>query len=191
MKDNLDLDLLLQESLINKYYKMRKIILSTIFLSIITTQKAQEINIKSEESIIEFNYVEEGTPGTIKGIEGKIKFDLLNLGDSYFEARANIASINTANKTRDSHLNAPDFFHTEKYPAITFKSDSVSIDQDKYLLYGKMTIKDITKSEKISFTFEENVFNGRCVIFSNDYKIKTQKNRDDSKILVKIKVPVF
>lgn len=170
---------------------MRKIILSITFLLILTAQKAQELTIKSEEAIIEFNYVEEGALGTIKGVEGKIKFDLLNLGDSYFEARANIASINTSNKTRDSHLNAPDFFYTEKYPAISFKSDSINVDKDKYLLYGKMNIKDITKSEQISFTFEENIFNGRCVVFSNDYKIKPQKRREDSKILVKIKVPVF
>ena len=53
-----------------------------------------------------------------------------------------------------------------------------------------MTIKDITKSEQITFTFEENVFNGSCIIFSNDYEIKKQKIRDASKIIVKIKVPV-
>tara|TARA_B100001093_G_scaffold170157_1_gene162913 strand:+ start:1106 stop:1618 length:513 start_codon:yes stop_codon:yes gene_type:complete len=169
---------------------MKKITLLISCLLIISVLKAQEINIKSEESIIEFNYVEEGALGTIKGVEGKIKFDLLNLNDSYFEANANIASINTSNKTRDKHLNAPDYFHTEKYPAITFKSDSISAEGDQYLLYGKMTIKDITKSEQISFTFEKNVFNGRCVVFSNDYKIKTQKSRDASKILVKITVPI-
>ncbi|MFL2585139.1 MAG: YceI family protein [Parvicellaceae bacterium] len=169
---------------------MKKITFLISYLLLLTVLKAQEISIKSEESIIEFNYVEEGALGTIKGVEGKIKFDLLNLNDSYFEASANIASINTSNKTRDKHLNAPDYFHTEKYPAITFKSDSISTKGNKYLLYGKMTIKDITKSEQISFTFEENVFNGRCVVFSNDYKIKTQKSRDASKILVKITVPV-
>lgn len=169
---------------------MKKITLLISCLLIISVLKGQEINIKSEESIIEFNYVEEGALGTIKGVEGKIKFDLLNLNDSYFEANANIASINTSNKTRDKHLNAPDYFHTEKYPAISFKSDSISAEGDQYLLYGKMTIKDITKSEQISFTFEKNVFNGRCVVFSNDYKIKTQKSRDASKILVKITVPI-
>jgi len=169
---------------------MKNILSILIFLFLTNAFKGQEITIKSEESIIEFNYVEEGALGTIKGVEGKIKFDLLNLNESYFEANANIASINTSNKTRDKHLNAPDYFHTEKYPAITFKSDSISAEGDKYLLYGKMTIKNITKSEQISFTFEKNVFNGRCVVFSNDYKIKTQKSRDASKILVKITVPI-
>ena len=45
--------------------------------------------------------------------------------------------------------------------------------------------------DKISFKFDNGVFVGKCIIYSNDYKIKTQKNREDSKILIKISVPVL
>ena len=54
-----------------------------------------------------------------------------------------------------------------------------------------MTIKDIVKQEAIKFTFEDGVFIGRCVIYSNDYQVPEQKNREKSKILVKIKVPLL
>ena len=56
---------------------------------------------------------------------------------------------------------------------------------------GKMTIKDISNDEEIIFVFDKGVFLGKCVVYSNDYKIKTQKNRDDSKILIKISVPIL
>ena len=38
----------------------------------------KEININSEKSIVEFNYVGEDAIGTINGIEGKINFDISN-----------------------------------------------------------------------------------------------------------------
>lgn len=170
---------------------MKKIYPLIIFVLSVKLVFTQSLTINSDKSIIEFNYVSEGAVGTINGVTGKINFDLSNLSNTSFEANANIKSINTSNKTRDKHLNAPDYFDTEKYPAISFKSDSITNSEDEFTLYGKFTIKDITKEEKISFTFEENIFNGRCVIFSNDYKIKTQKKREDSKILIKISVPII
>ena len=62
---------------------------------------------------------------------------------------------------------------------------------EEYVIKGKMTIKDISNDEEITFKFDKGVFLGKCVVYSNDYKIKTQKNRDDSKILIKISVPIL
>tara|TARA_B100000900_G_C20570412_1_gene713004 strand:+ start:424 stop:936 length:513 start_codon:yes stop_codon:yes gene_type:complete len=170
---------------------MKKIILSLFCLLTISTLKAQEYTINSEKSIVEFNYVSEDAVGTINGVKGTIKFDPSDLSKSYFEGRANISTINTGNKTRDAHLNAPDYFDTEKYPEIIFKSESLSLVNEEYVMKGKMTIKDISNDEEITFKFDKGVFLGKCVVYSNDYKIKTQKNRDDSKILIKISVPIL
>ena len=106
---------------------MKKLLLSILHITIISFGFAQDFKIKSEESIVEFNYVSEEALGTIKGVSGTIHFDINNLSKSYFEAKANIKSINTSNKTRDKHLNALDYFHTEKFPHITFKSESIKI----------------------------------------------------------------
>ena len=91
---------------------MKKIITSIICLLTLTTLKAQEFNINSEKSIIEFNYIGEDAVGTINGVNGTINFNTSDLSKSYFEGRANISSINTGNKTRDAHLNASDYFGT-------------------------------------------------------------------------------
>jgi len=44
-------------------------------------------------------------------------------------------------------LRSADFFEVEKYPNMTFKSTKILATgkPDKYLLYGKLTIKDVTK----------------------------------------------
>jgi polyisoprenoid-binding protein YceI len=170
---------------------MKYIITALTFLVFLNTKIAQDFNINSENAIVEFNYLVEEAFGTIKGVSGKIHFDISDLSKSSFEVSANIPSINTSNKTRDKHLNAKDYFYTEKYPAVIFKSTSITADDDEFVLSGNMKIKEITKPENINFKFENNVFIGRCVIYSNDYNIHKRKTREDSKILVKITVPVL
>ena len=170
---------------------MKKITLAIACLLTLTLLHSQEYKINSDNSLIEFNYIGEDAIGTINGVTGVIKFNTTELSNSYIEGRANISSISTGNKTRDAHLNASDYFDTKNYPEIIFKSDDINISEDKYIVSGKMTIKDISNTEKITFTFNEGVFSGQCVIFSNDYEIHKRKKREDSKILIKITVPVL
>ena len=170
---------------------MKKFVLSTLYITIISFGFSQDFKINSSESIVEFNYLSEEAIGTIKGVSGTIHFDINNLSETYCETKVNISSINTSNKTRDKHLNAPDYFHTEKYPYLIFKSESLKMEESEFVLVGNLTIKEISKNEEIRFTYKDNLFEGRCVIYSNDYEIKKQKTRIDSKILIKITVPVL
>ena len=64
-------------------------------------------------------------------------------------------------------------------------------NEKNFILVGALSIKEISKKEEIKFTYENKVFVGRMVIYSNDYGIKEQKTREKSKILVKITVPIF
>ena len=56
----------LQENLILN--KMKKQILSILHITIVSFGFGQDSKIKSEESVVEFNYVSEGAIGTIKGV---------------------------------------------------------------------------------------------------------------------------
>ena len=152
---------------------------------------AQSYSINVDEALVEFNYISEETTGKIKGVSGEIKFDPNNLSDFKFEGKAHISSINTSNNMRDKHLNSSDYFNTKLYPYITFSAKSLEKKESYFLLTGNMTIKDIVKEEAIKFTFENGIFVGRCVIYSNDYQVHEQKTREKSKILVKINVPIL
>lgn len=55
-------------------------------------------------------------------------------------------SVNTGYALFNQHIQAADFFDTEMFPTITYKSTKLKFDGDKVVsVEGKLTIKDITK----------------------------------------------
>jgi polyisoprenoid-binding protein YceI len=68
---------------------------------------------------------------------------------------ANVNSISTGNAQRDEHLKSADFFDAGKYPQIKFTATKAeNIDNDgSYDLYGDLTIRDVTKTVKLSVEF--------------------------------------
>lgn len=56
-----------------------------------------------------------------------------------------LASINTGNEQRDTHLRSADFFDVEKNNEVTFKSTKVEKSGSDLKLHGNLTIKGITK----------------------------------------------
>lgn len=55
------------------------------------------------------------------------------------------ASIDTSNEQRDNHIKSPDFLDVEKYPKITFKSDSFTLTSPTTgIAHGQLTIRDKT-----------------------------------------------
>lgn len=64
------------------------------------------------------------------------------------------SSISTNNTDRDNHLKSADFFDTENFPTITFKSQSFTkIDDDTYKLSGILTIKDVSKEIELDVEY--------------------------------------
>ncbi len=86
-------------------------------------------------------------PGKFSKFSGTITVDRDDLAKSVAEATIDVSSVNTDNEDRDKHLRTADFFATEKYPTITFKSTSwKATGTDTYEVTGNLTIKDVTKS---------------------------------------------
>jgi polyisoprenoid-binding protein YceI len=64
-----------------------------------------------------------------------------------FDISANPASVDTTQKKRDDHLQAPDYFNTKQYPSITFKSTWVKkVSEGKLEATGDLTLHGVTKS---------------------------------------------
>jgi|ERR1700674_950210 polyisoprenoid-binding protein YceI len=62
------------------------------------------------------------------------------------EATIEAASLDTGWAKRDEHLRSGDFFNVEKFPMVTFKSDSFKFDGDKVVTVpGQLTILGVTK----------------------------------------------
>lgn len=88
--------------------------------------------------------------GRFAKFEGVIKVDTADISKSSVEVSIDAASVNTDNEGRDKHLRSADFFETDKYPTITFKSTSVKeVAKGKLEITGDLTMKGVTK--KVTF----------------------------------------
>ncbi|OJJ19878.1 hypothetical protein BKI52_15470 [marine bacterium AO1-C] len=159
-------------------------------LMIVMTQKSKTNTIKTWEvktASIRFKIKNAGIPvsGTLQGFEGNVQFDPDNLAESSLEGSVTANSIDTANAMRDFHLRMPDYFRAAKFPTITMKSTHIT-EQSSGSFTGKfdITIKGKTKSLKIPFSFENQVFKaqfdlnrldfgvgGRSFVLSNTVKV--------------------
>ena len=62
------------------------------------------------------------------------------------EATIDVASIDTSNEKRDTHLKSPDFFDVAQFPKMTFKSKKIEKAGDgKYKVTGDLTMHGVTK----------------------------------------------
>ena len=62
-------------------------------------------------------------------------------------------SVNTGSELFNGHIKGEDYFNVEKFPAITFKSNSFKFDDSKITaIDGDLTIKGITKPVTLAVT---------------------------------------
>lgn len=78
---------------------------------------------------------------------GTLTTDGEALKDANFDFNVKVNSVDTSVENRDKHLTSADFFDVEKFPNMTFKGTKILATgkPNEYLLYGKLTIKDVTK----------------------------------------------
>jgi polyisoprenoid-binding protein YceI len=100
--------------------------------------------------------------GRFKNFTGTIHFDDKDVTRSSVDFNAKTESIDTGVDARDKHLRTADFFEVAKYPEMTFKSTKVERKgKDRYVLYGDLTIKDVTKPVALPFTITGAIKDGR------------------------------
>ncbi len=83
------------------------------------------------------------------GAEAELPFDIGSGGDDLSNVQvsfwANTASIFTNDEKRDAHLRSGDFFDSEKFKKLSFKSTKVEGSGNDWKVTGDLTIKDVTK----------------------------------------------
>ena len=84
--------------------------------------------------------------GAIGGVKGTVLYDEKDITKSSVQSTADTTTVATGVEARDKHLKSPDFFDVEKFPALAFKSTSVSNAGGKLTLTGDLTLNGVTKS---------------------------------------------
>jgi polyisoprenoid-binding protein YceI len=115
--------------------------------------------------------------GTFTGLQGIIGFDPKHLSGAAFDVSVDAATVNTDNSMRDDHLKGAGYFDVQHYPRIRFVSTSVSARgmSGRYIISGKLTIRDTTKEITFPFTAtpkgDDYIFSGEFNINRKDFKI--------------------
>jgi polyisoprenoid-binding protein YceI len=92
--------------------------------------------------------------GRFNDFSGTVEMDPKAPQKSSVEFHIKADSIDTGNADRDKHLKTADFFDTEKFPEITFKSDSVKpTGKNKYDVTGTLTLHGVSKKVTLPVTF--------------------------------------
>lgn len=74
--------------------------------------------------------------------------------DSSVEAEIDLASVDTREEGRDTHLRSADFFDVETHPTMTFRSRRVRPSAVGWEVEGDLTIKGTSRPVTLATTFE-------------------------------------
>ena len=133
--------------------------------------------------------------GQFQEFDCSLKFDNSAIEAGSVEFTVQTASIDTDNEDRDKHLRTGEFFDTENYPTMTFKSGKViKGDENKFKLVGDLTIRGVTKEVTFDCEFygvvkdpwgkTKSGFSAHTEINRQDFKVSWSKSLDSGGLVV-------
>lgn len=132
--------------------------------------------------------------GKFNDYRATIVYDEKDISRSSLTGTIKVASIDTDNEKRDTHLRSADFFDAEKFPDITFESKRVEKQDQQYVMIGDLTIRGVTKEIAVPFTVTEKItdtqgktrigFEAKLQLNRQDYGVSWSKKMDNGGLVV-------
>ncbi len=95
------------------------------------------------------------TRGVFKDFKGSLDFDPAKNTVKDVNVEVEVASIDTREPKRDTHLKTEEFFDAEKFPKMTFKLDSLTVVPKKAVkTKGTLTLRGVTKTVPLEITYQ-------------------------------------
>lgn len=93
--------------------------------------------------------------GRFNDFKGSFVFDEDDVTNNSVAVTINTASLDSNHAERDRHVRGKDFLNVNKFPEASFKSSSVTQDEDEgeYKVKGELTLHGVTKP--VEFEIEE------------------------------------
>jgi polyisoprenoid-binding protein YceI len=176
---------------------MKNIFCLLIILIFFQSVTAQQLQLKDNESAINFTINNFGIPtrGTLKELTGSIVWMQQQPSLSKIQATVQTETINTGITARDNHLKKESYFDIAKYPTIAIVSNSISLEKaNTYIFEGSLTIKN--KLQKISFPFTVQktdkgfLFEGNFEINRRDFNVGGNSLSLADKVKVNLRVVI-
>ncbi|MBS1551571.1 MAG: YceI family protein [Bacteroidetes bacterium] len=166
---------------------MKKIFLLLTLVLINTSVFAQSVwKADLNHSKLNFSTVHLGiseVEGLFKKFDVTIEANNDNFSDGVFTLTVDMTSVDTEIEMRDNHLRSADFFDTENYPVMTFKSNSIrETEKNRYVLNGDLTIRGITKPVTMELWYRGTIVNDKDKSQTSGFQLTGSINRSDFNI---------
>lgn len=132
------------------------IIITALVLGISTHAWALEWTLDKNHSTVQFRikHIVSTVFGRFSDFDGSLRYDPTDPENSRFDFTVQVASVDTGNTKRDTHLRSGDFFAEGRFPEMRFVSSGITRkDANTYLVKGTMTIKDVTQQMTVPVVF--------------------------------------
>ncbi|MFF1452350.1 YceI family protein [Streptomyces sp. NPDC058274] len=137
--------------------------------------------------------------GSFKDVEGTLHLDGSDPAKSTATIDVRMDSVDTGSADRDGHLKSADFFKTDEFPAMTFRSTKVeALGGDDYRITGDLSILGTTKPLAIDVEFngaakdpfgnERVGFEGKSEILRSEWGLTWNAALETGGVLVSDKI---
>ncbi|WP_329413945.1 YceI family protein [Streptomyces sp. NBC_00704] len=137
--------------------------------------------------------------GKFGDFSGSLLLDGVDPSRSTASIDVKMDSIDTGSADRDGHLRSADFFRTDEFPAMTFRSTSAeALGGDDYRVSGELSILGVTRpltidlefngSAKDPFGNERVGFEGKAEILRSDWGLTWNAALETGGVLVSDKI---
>jgi polyisoprenoid-binding protein YceI len=137
------------------YPKLPASLAPIALLALASLAQADTLKIDPVHSTVGFKirHLFANVTGRFTDVSGAIDIDPAHPENASVTATIGIASIDTANAMRDKDLRGSNFFESEKFPTMTFKSTKVDVTGQSADVTGDLTLHGITKPVTLHVTF--------------------------------------
>ncbi|MEH0547032.1 YceI family protein [Streptomyces sp. B21-105] len=136
--------------------------------------------------------------GKFNEFTGSLQLDGADPSRSTASIDVRMDSIDTGSADRDGHLKSADFFKTDEFPAMTFRSTSVESAGDDYRVTGDLSILGVTRPLTIDLEFngaardpfgnERVGFEGKAEILRSEWGLTWNAALETGGVLVSDKI---
>jgi polyisoprenoid-binding protein YceI len=96
--------------------------------------------------------------GTFRGQFRDVQLELdSNDSGARIVGSAAVASVDVTDENLAVHLQSPDFFDAERFPALRFVAEDVDLDRESIVVPGEITIKGVTRPVAVTGTRSEPI----------------------------------
>ncbi len=132
---------------------------------------------------ITFSYLHKGfsRPTVIwRAWDAELKYNAEDPEASFVSVTIDASSVDSGVEVFDGHLNGPNFFDTENYGEITFKSTALNrVDAVSGMMTGDLTIKDVTKPVTLDILMRKSAYDQRNDVYIIGFSGAASINRSE------------